>query len=79
MVTTHKKEETIIALQAQVQDLMKSSKADGKKSKGANKGKSEETGKKNKNKRNAKKPAWMSTPPKDGDPQSKTVDGKEHH
>jgi hypothetical protein len=72
-------EETIIALQAQVLDLIKNSKADGKKSKGATKGKSEKTGKKSKNKWNAKKPAWMSTPPKDGDPQSTTVDGKEHH
>ena len=74
-------EETIIALQSQVKSLMsKKSDASGKSAGG--KKDQKKTNKKGKGKGKFKpedRPAWMKTPPKDGEKQSKTVEGKEYH
>ena len=74
-------EETIIALQSQVKSLMsKKSDASGKSAGG--KKDQKKTNKKGKGKGKFKPedgPAWMKTPPKDGEKQSKTVEGKEYH
>ena len=73
-------EETIIALQAQVKTLM-SKKSDANSKSGGKKDQKKAT-KKGKGKGKLKpedRPAWMKTPPKDGEKQSKTVDGKEYH
>ena len=76
-------EETIIALQAQVKTLISNQKKSEANSKSAG-------GKKDQKKSNRKgkgkgkykpedKPAWMRNPPKDGEKQSKTVEGKDYH
>ena len=73
-------EETIIALQAQVKTLI-SKKSDAN-SKSRGKKDQKKATKKGKGKGKLKpedRPAWMKTPPKDGEKQSKTVDGKEYH
>lgn len=64
-------EETIIALQAQVQSLIKGAgaKATGNHGTKDQKGKTKKTKKDN-------KPAWMLVAPAEGEPQTKTVDGK---
>ena len=64
-------EETIIALQAQVQSLLKGS---GTKPTG---GASTKDQKKTKKAKNDGKPAWMKVEPAEGQPETKTVEGKE--
>jgi hypothetical protein len=76
-------EETIIALQAQVKSLITNQKKSdtGGKSTGGRK-EQKKASKKGKSKGKFKpedKPAWMQTPPKDGEKHSKTVEGKEYH
>ena len=76
-----KKKETIISLQAQVKSLIfnqKKSDVNGK-SVAARKDQ-KKANKKGKGKfKPEDKPAWMRTPPKDGEKHSKTVKGKEYH
>ena len=74
-------EETIIALQSQVKSLM-SKKSDASGKSAGRKKDQKNTNKKGKGKGKFKpedRPAWMKTPPKDGEKQSKTVEGKEYH
>ena len=71
--TKSDEEETIIALQAQVQKLMSNKDKKNKKESSKDKKKKGKKGKGN------DKPAWRKVPPKDGDKKSKSVDGKEWH
>jgi hypothetical protein len=66
--------DTIIALQAQVQQLMSN-----KDKKGNKKDSNKDKKKKNKKDKSNDKAAWKKVPPKDGEKKSKTVDGKEWH
>ena len=77
-------EETIIALQAQVKSLMSNQKKSdaNSKSAGGTRKDQKKANKKVKSKgklRSEDRPAWMKIPPKEGEKQSKTVEGKEYH
>ncbi len=76
-------EETIIALKAQIKSLISNQKKSDTNGKSVTARKDQKkTNKKGKGKGKFKpedKPAWMRTPPKDGDKHSKTVEGKKYH
>ena len=71
------KEETLIAFQAQLKDLI------GKINKGGKQDTSKASSTRSRNAKKAKrlnkKPTWRETPPKDKDKESKMVEGKEYH
>lgn len=70
-------EETLIALQAQLKDLIGKTNKGGKQD--TSKANSTRSNNAKKAKRLAKKPTWRTTPPKDKEKESKMVEGKEYH